>query len=65
MEDRRSHRKYKEEKLSFSELSFLLWATQGVQNIKQNIKGDTMLPLDLYPQGEQDMPLRHMFLLIV
>lgn len=36
MGDRRSHRKYKEEKLSLSELSFLLWATQGVQNIRGN-----------------------------
>jgi len=30
MERRRSHRKYREEALTLEELSFLLWATQGV-----------------------------------
>lgn len=31
--DRKSHRKYTEESLSLEELSFLLWATQGVKKV--------------------------------
>jgi SagB-type dehydrogenase family enzyme len=33
MERRRSHRKYREEALTLEELSFLLWATQGVRKV--------------------------------
>lgn len=36
LRDRRSHRKFIEENLSLKELSFLLWATQGVQEIRGN-----------------------------
>ena len=32
--DRRSARVYTEEKMSLSELSFLLWATQGIKSIR-------------------------------
>lgn len=33
---RKSRRKYKEEKLSLEELSFLLWSTQGVKKVRPN-----------------------------
>ncbi len=33
--DRKSHRKYSNEPLSVEELSFLLWATQGVKNVTE------------------------------
>jgi SagB-type dehydrogenase family enzyme len=36
LKDRRSRRKYKEESMSLEELSFLLWATQGVDEIRNN-----------------------------
>lgn len=36
MEDRRSRRKYTEDNLSLEELSFLLWATQGVKKVTAN-----------------------------
>lgn len=32
--DRRSIRKYSDEKINLSELSYLLWATQGIQTVK-------------------------------
>mgnify|MGYP006325129387 FL=1 len=34
IKDRRSIRKYSNEEISLSELSYLLWATQGIQSIK-------------------------------
>ncbi len=34
--DRKSHRKYKKEALSIEELSYILWATQGVKEIRGN-----------------------------
>jgi SagB-type dehydrogenase family enzyme len=39
MKRRRSRRKYASEPLSFEELSFLLWATQGVQKQKKVFAG--------------------------
>lgn len=36
LKKRRSHRKYNKSSLSLEELSFLLWATQGVDEIKDN-----------------------------
>jgi len=36
IEARKSHRKYNEESLSLEELSFLLWSTQGVKDIRGN-----------------------------
>jgi SagB-type dehydrogenase family enzyme len=35
IDERRSHRSFLEESLSFEELSFLLWATQGVRSISK------------------------------
>lgn len=34
IKDRRSIRKYSDEKISLSELSYLLWATQGIESVK-------------------------------
>ncbi|MFZ5353171.1 MAG: SagB/ThcOx family dehydrogenase [Bacillota bacterium] len=36
LKDRRSRRKYSDEELSINELSFLLWATQGVDKVTKN-----------------------------
>lgn len=36
IKSRRSHRKYNQEPLSFEELSYLLWATQGVHKVIDN-----------------------------
>ncbi|GAA0729439.1 SagB/ThcOx family dehydrogenase [Clostridium malenominatum] len=36
IKDRKSHRKHIEESLSLEELSFLLWATQGVKTVSAN-----------------------------
>jgi SagB-type dehydrogenase family enzyme len=36
MKNRRSHRQFSDEQLTIEELSFLLWATQGVQRVNQN-----------------------------
>ncbi|WP_353893088.1 SagB/ThcOx family dehydrogenase [Proteinivorax hydrogeniformans] len=36
--DRRSHRKFEEKSLNLQELSFLLWATQGVSGKSENLR---------------------------
>ena len=36
MKSRRSHRQFSNEPLTMEELSFLLWATQGVQKVSEN-----------------------------
>lgn len=41
MKDRKSRRKFKKEELSIDELSYLLWATQGVTGIYHNDKVTT------------------------
>lgn len=36
LEDRRSIRKYDEESISLKQLSYLLWATEGIQKVTNN-----------------------------
>ena len=36
MKNRRSHRQFSDKPLTLEELSFLLWATQGVQKVSEN-----------------------------
>jgi SagB-type dehydrogenase family enzyme len=58
---RRSHRKYSAEALSLAELSFLLWATQGVQEIVKDGEssrrtvpsGGARHPFETYLSGER------------
>lgn len=44
IKDRRSVRKYSNEKISLSELSYLLWATQGIKSIKNNFNALRTVP---------------------
>lgn len=47
IKDRRSHRKFTDESISLDELSFLLWSTQGVKEIK----GDNYATLRTVPSA--------------
>ena len=42
LNDRTSRRKYADESISYKELSFLLWATQGVKNVIGNKRKATL-----------------------
>ena len=44
IDDRRSIRKYSDEKINLSELSYLLWATQGIQTVKDKFSALRTVP---------------------
>ncbi len=49
--DRRSHREYSEQAFTLEELSYLLWATQGISKIERDDKGNVVAQFRTVPSG--------------